>query len=146
MLVGNLAGHATKGNTKSDPEVPRVCRGALDFFLNCVVSHDVRMITAERETFFVPHYYPVCLKLSMLLALPTLGNTLTRARFKLGAAVFEQQRQLFAEGHGGGDSTGPRTPTTPAPPPPPPRAFGQQLVAKGVALRRPWAPKAPDAP
>ena len=23
---------------------------------------------------------------------------------------------------------------------------GQQLVAKGVALRRPWAPKAPDAP
>ena len=28
---------------------------------------------------------------------------------------------------------------------PPPGAFGQQLVAKGVALRRPWAPKAPDA-
>ena len=38
----------------------------------------------------------------------------------------------------------------PLPPPPPsPRplgASGQQLVAKGVALRRPWAPKAPDAP
>ena len=33
----------------------------------------------------------------------------------------------------------------PLPPPPPPGAFGQQLVAKGVALRRPWAPKAPDA-
>ena len=31
-------------------------------------------------------------------------------------------------------------------PPPPLGAFGQQLVAKGVALRRPWAPKAPDAP
>ena len=30
-------------------------------------------------------------------------------------------------------------------PPPPLGAFGQQLVAKGVALRRPWAPKAPDA-
>ena len=37
---------------------------------------------------------------------------------------------------GGGDSAGPRTPTTPAPPPPPLGAFGQQLVAKGVALRR----------
>ena len=50
-------------------------------------------------------------------------------------------------GMGGGDSAGPRTPTTPPPaPPPPPGAFGQQLVAKGVALRRPWAPKAPDAP
>ena len=48
-------------------------------------------------------------------------------------------------GHGGGDSAGPRTPSTPAPPPPL-GAFGQQLVAKGVALRRPWAPKAPDAP
>ena len=34
----------------------------------------------------------------------------------------------------------------PLPPPPPPLgAFGQQLVAKGVALRPPWAPKAPDA-
>ena len=44
---------------------------------------------------------------------------------------------------GGGDSAGPRTPTTP---PPPLGAFGQQLVAKGVALRRPRAPKAPDAP
>ena len=34
----------------------------------------------------------------------------------------------------------------PPPPPPPLGAFGQQLVAKGVALGRPWAPKAPDAP
>ena len=34
----------------------------------------------------------------------------------------------------------------PLPPPPPLGAFGQQLVAKGVALRPPWAPKAPDAP
>ena len=34
----------------------------------------------------------------------------------------------------------------PPPPPPPLGAFGQQLVAKGVALRRPWPPKAPDAP
>ena len=33
----------------------------------------------------------------------------------------------------------------PLPPPPPLGVFGQQLVAKGVALRRPWAPKAPDA-
>ena len=32
------------------------------------------------------------------------------------------------------------------PSPPPPRASGQHLVAKGVALRRPWAPKAPEAP
>ena len=46
--------------------------------------------------------------------------------------------------HGGGDSAGPGTPTTPAPPPPL-GAFGQQLVAKGVALRPPWAPKVPDA-
>ena len=46
-------------------------------------------------------------------------------------------------GGGGGDSAGPGTPTTP--PPPPKGAFGQQLVAKGVSLRRPWAPKAPDA-
>ena len=46
---------------------------------------------------------------------------------------------------GGGDSAGPRTLTTPAPPPPL-GAFGQQLVAKRVALRRPWAPKAADAP
>ena len=44
---------------------------------------------------------------------------------------------------GGGDSAAPRTPTTP---PPPLGASGQQLVAKGVALRHPWAPKAPDAP
>ena len=34
----------------------------------------------------------------------------------------------------------------PLPPPPPLGAYGQQLVAKGVALRRPWAPKAPDDP
>ena len=40
---------------------------------------------------------------------------------------------------GGGDSAGPRTPTTPAPPHPL-GAFGQQLVAKPVALRRAWAP------
>ena len=51
----------------------------------------------------------------------------------------------FCSPGGGGDSAGPRTPTT-LPPPPPPGAFGQQLVAKGVALRHPWAPKAPDAP
>ena len=62
-------------------------------------------------------------------------------------AVFTLDR-LFSGTHGGDDSAGPRTPTTPAPPPPPPPlgAFGQQLVAKGVALRRPWPPKAPDAP
>ena len=53
-------------------------------------------------------------------------------------------RTNSSPGGGGGDSAGPRTPTTPAPLPL--RAFGQQLVAKGVALRRPWAPKAPDAP
>ena len=49
-------------------------------------------------------------------------------------------------GGGGGDSAGPRTPTTPAPPPPLLGAFSQRLVAKGVALRRPWAAKVPDAP
>ena len=43
----------------------------------------------------------------------------------------------------GGDSAAPRTPTTP---PPPLGASDQQLVAKGVTLRRPRAPKAPDAP
>ena len=31
-------------------------------------------------------------------------------------------------------------------PPPPLGAFAQQVVDKGVALRRPWAPKAPDVP
>ena len=31
-------------------------------------------------------------------------------------------------------------------PPPPLGTFGQQLVAKGVVPRRPWAPKAPNAP
>ena len=46
-------------------------------------------------------------------------------------------------GGGRGDYTAPRTPTTP---PPPLGASGQRLVAKGVALRCPWAPKAPDAP
>ena len=30
--------------------------------------------------------------------------------------------------------------------PPPLGAFGQKLVAKGVALGRRWAPKAPNAP
>ena len=34
----------------------------------------------------------------------------------------------------------------PLPPPPPLGDFGQQLVAKGVALGRQWPPKAPDAP
>ena len=44
---------------------------------------------------------------------------------------------VFPPGGGGGDSAGPRTPTTPAPPSPPPLgAFGQQLVARGVAPRR----------
>ena len=57
--------------------------------------------------------------------------------------VWEPKRRVLGTGGGGGDSAGPGTPTTPAPPPP--GAFGQQLVAKGVALRRPWAPKAPDA-
>ena len=47
-------------------------------------------------------------------------------------------------------STGGATPRVlgrqlPLPPPPPLGAFGQQLVAKGVALRPPLAPKAPDA-
>ena len=46
---------------------------------------------------------------------------------------------------GGGDSVGPRTPTILAPPPPPLGASGQELVAKGVALSSPWAPKGPDA-
>ena len=65
----------------------------------------------------------------------------------LGLADPESDYGLDSLPPGGGDSAGPRTPTTPAPPPPPPLgAFGPQLVAKGVALRRPWAPKAPDAP
>ena len=48
----------------------------------------------------------------------------------------------------GGRLRGSQDANYPCPPPPPPPlgAFGQQLVAKGVALRRPWAPKAPDAP
>ena len=60
--------------------------------------------------------------------------------------MYTSVRSDYEEHGGGGDSAGPRTPTTPAPPPPPLGAFGQQLVAKGVALRRPWAPKAPDDP
>ena len=50
-------------------------------------------------------------------------------------------------GVGGGRLRGFWDANYPCPPPPPPPlgAFGQQLVAKGVALRRPWAPKAPDA-
>ena len=47
---------------------------------------------------------------------------------------------------GGGGGATPRVLGRQLPPPPPLGAFGQQLVAKGVALRRPWAPKAPDAP
>ena len=66
-------------------------------------------------------------------ALPALGDWVTS----------EQLAELWSHGGGGGDSAGPRTPITP---PPPLGAFGRQLVAKGVALRRPWAPKAPDAP
>ena len=62
-----------------------------------------------------------------------------RAKASSTASSSGEHVQLFR--HGGGDSAGPRTPTTP-----PPGAFSQQLVAKGVALRRPWAPKAPDAP
>ena len=63
------------------------------------------------------------------------------------------RRLILVEGYVAG--TGGATPRVlgrqlplppPPPPPPPPGAFGQQLVAKGVALRRPWAPKAPDAP
>ena len=46
---------------------------------------------------------------------------------------------------GEGDCAAPRTPTTPPPPLPLLGASGQQLVAKGVALRHPWAATAPDA-
>ena len=53
-------------------------------------------------------------------------------------------KQLFLmipSGPGGGGGA-----ITPAPPPLPPLgASRQQLVAKGVTLRRPWTPKAPDA-
>ena len=45
---------------------------------------------------------------------------------------------------GGGGGATPRVLGRQLPLPPPP--FGQQLVAKAVAPRRPWAPKAPDAP
>ena len=63
-----------------------------------------------------------------------------------GAQYTHLKYHLPTPATGGGDSAGPGTPTTPAPPPPsPPGAFGQQLVAKGVALKPPWAPKAPDA-
>ena len=47
---------------------------------------------------------------------------------------------------GGGGGATPRVLGRQLPLPPPLGAFGQQLVAKGAALRRPWAPKAPDAP
>ena len=61
-------------------------------------------------------------------------------------SLWLEKNSLATKNHGGGgDSAGPRTPTTPAPPPPL-GASGQQLVAKGVTLRRPWAPKAPNAP
>ena len=48
--------------------------------------------------------------------------------------------------HGGGGGATPRVLGRQLPLPPPTLgAFGEQLVAKGVTLRRPWAPKAPDA-
>ena len=78
------------------------------------------------------------------------GGGGVRRRFdgtRLGGWGWRSSSTGGAHGGGGGNSAGPRTPTTPAPPPPPPLgAFGQQLVANSVALRRPWAPKAPDAP
>ena len=56
---------------------------------------------------------------------------------------------VLSMAHGGGGATpwalGRQLPLPP-PPHPPLGAFGQQLVAKGVALRHPLAPKAPDAP
>ena len=74
---------------------------------------------------------------------PALCPQLEQGTSGTGASVCPRLRP---QPGGGGDSAGPRTPTTPAPPPPPLGAFGQQLVAKGVAPRRPCAPKAPDAP
>ena len=46
---------------------------------------------------------------------------------------------------GGGRGATPRVLRRQLPPPPPLGASGQQLVAKGAALRSPWAPKASDA-
>ena len=48
---------------------------------------------------------------------------------------------------GGGGGATPRVLGRQLPLPPHPLGVsGQQLVAEGVALRCPWAPKAPDAP
>ena len=48
---------------------------------------------------------------------------------------------------GGGGGATPRVLGRQLPPPPPRLGpFGQRLVAQGVALRRPWAPKSPHAP
>ena len=70
---------------------------------------------------------------------PLKGRTSTYTRKYQPARI-----QCLVLGTGG---TTPRVLGRQLPPPPPPLgAFGQQLVAKGVALRRPWAPKAPDAP
>ena len=61
---------------------------------------------------------------------------------------WQAAEQLQLPGGGGGATPRVLGRQLPLPPPAPSPlgAFGQQLVAKGVALRRPWAPKAPDAP
>ena len=84
----------------------------------------------------------MCGALCDLLAVLPPETSPTHAQALIGTRVcFELH--VFSPGGGGGDSAAPRTPTTP---PPPLGASSQQLVAKGVALRRPWAPKAPDTP
>ena len=61
-----------------------------------------------------------------------------------GAQFYTSTRSTNPQG--GGRLRGSWDANYPSPPPPPPLgAFGQKLVAKGVALRRPWAPKLPDA-
>ena len=71
---------------------------------------------------------------------PKIGTTSSNAGFTATGCL-----DLLAATHGGGGAT-PRVLGRQLPLPPPPLgAFGQQLVAKGVALKRPWAPSAPDA-
>ena len=65
---------------------------------------------------------------------------------KVYDARVSQPLKTNTESPGGGRGATPRVLGRQLPLPPPRGASGQQLVAKGAALRSPWAPKAPDTP
>ena len=86
---------------------------------------------------------PMQRKLAITVPSASTGTLCPPAQWR--SLTISRSRGLWILGATGGGAT-PRVLGRQLPlPPPPPGAFGQQLVAKGVALRRPWAPKAPDA-